>query len=149
MPIIVANMHWKIYIYFIMTYSPHFQLFYFNERLELFEWKIKNIYFLFKDYFHSHLCLYLPRVPILVEGTVNTCSLAICMYTVYSDTNNIKIVCLPLIVYMCHFHVLSRCHYSDASSQWCVAQQLFPEDRRYMPHMWPPAFPNKPWAVEK
>ncbi len=33
-------------IYFIMRYSPHFQLFYFNDRLEFcefFEWKIKRI----------------------------------------------------------------------------------------------------------
>ncbi len=32
--------------YFIMRFSPHFQLFYFNDRLEsfkLFEWKIKKI----------------------------------------------------------------------------------------------------------
>ncbi len=32
--------------YFIMRFSPHFQLFYFNDRLELcdfFEWKIKRI----------------------------------------------------------------------------------------------------------
>ncbi len=33
-------------IYFIMRFSPHFQLFYFNDRLEFcefFEWKIKRI----------------------------------------------------------------------------------------------------------
>ncbi len=83
-----------------MTYSPNFQLFYFNERLEFFEWKIKKIYFLFKDYFHSHLCLYLPRVPILVEGTVYTYSLAICMYTAYSDTNNIKKIFLKWFAYL-------------------------------------------------
>ncbi len=58
-------------IYFIMRFSPHFQLFYFNDRLEFcefFEWKIKRINN--ADFFHSRLCSYLPRVPILVEGTV-------------------------------------------------------------------------------
>ncbi len=29
--------------YFIMRFSPHFQLFYFNDRLEFFEGKIKRI----------------------------------------------------------------------------------------------------------
>ncbi len=58
-------------IYFIMRFSPHFQLFYFNARLEFcefFEWKIKRISN--ADYFHSRLCSYWSRVPILVEGTV-------------------------------------------------------------------------------
>ncbi len=58
-------------IYFIMRFSPHFQLFYFNDRLEFcefFEWKIKRINNAF--YFHSRLWSYLPRVPILVEGTL-------------------------------------------------------------------------------
>ncbi len=30
-------------IYFTMRFPPHFQLFYFNDRLEFFEWKIKRI----------------------------------------------------------------------------------------------------------
>ncbi len=51
---------------------PHFQLFYFNDRfgiLWIFGMKDK------KDkqcrFIHSRLCSYLPRVPILVEGTVD------------------------------------------------------------------------------
>ncbi len=44
-PIIVATWNSES-IYFIMRCSPHFQLFYFNDRLEFcefFEWKIKRI----------------------------------------------------------------------------------------------------------
>ncbi len=59
-------------IYFIMRFSPHFQLFYFNDRLEFcefIEWKIKKDKqrrFIFTAAF-AHI---LSRVPILVEGTV-------------------------------------------------------------------------------
>ncbi len=58
-------------IYFIMRFSPHFQLFYFNESLE-FEYFLneRSERSTVQIYFHSHLYSYLPRVPILVEGTV-------------------------------------------------------------------------------
>ncbi len=56
--------------YFIMRFSPHFQLFYFNDRLEFskfFEGKIKRINN--ADLFSQLPLLYLSRVPI-VEDTV-------------------------------------------------------------------------------
>ncbi len=64
--IIVANS-----IYFTMRFSPQFQLFYFNDRLEFsafFELKIKSV----NNADLSSLWSYLPRVAILVEGTVAT-----------------------------------------------------------------------------
>ncbi len=42
-------------------------------------------------YFHSRLCSYLPRVPILVEGTVCVCMYVcvhIYIYEVFAKTNN-------------------------------------------------------------
>ncbi len=54
-------------IYFIMRFSPHFQLFYFNESV-FFNERSKSSKM--QIYFHSRLCSYLSRVPILMEGTV-------------------------------------------------------------------------------
>ncbi len=54
-----------------MRFSPHFQLFYFNDRLEFcefFEWKIKRINN--ADLFSQPPLVIFTKVPILVEGTV-------------------------------------------------------------------------------
>ncbi len=65
-PIIVAIMNWRKHLFHNENSSPpHFQLFFFNDRLEFcefFEWKIKRI--TMQIYFHSRLCSYLPRVAI-------------------------------------------------------------------------------------
>ncbi len=58
-------------IYVIMRFSPHFQLFYFNDRLEFCEFlSERSKGYPMQIYFHSRLCSYLLRVPILLEGTV-------------------------------------------------------------------------------
>ncbi len=79
-----------------MRFSPHFQLFYFNDRLEFCD------FFLMKDqknkqcrFIFSHICSYLSRVPILVEGTVyvHVCIyiyMCVCIYIFFPPRSYIK-----------------------------------------------------------
>ncbi len=87
-------------IYFCNEISPHFQLFYLNDRwefYEFFEWKIKRINN--ADLFHSHFCSHLPRVPILLEGTV-------CIY-------------IYIYIYI-YTKVMLRLYYYSMTAQFCL-----------------------------
>ncbi len=72
-PIILANMNWRKHLFHNKIFPPlSIDLLQWKvEILYIFLWKIKRINDAHLLELHSHLCSYLPRVPILVEGTVH------------------------------------------------------------------------------
>ncbi len=74
-------------------------------------------------YFHSRLCSYLPRVPILVEGTVYVCVyICVCIYIYVCVYLCMYIyVCVYIYMYMCVYiiHALPK----DLCLKWIVHQQ--------------------------
>ncbi len=89
-------------IYFTVRFSPHFQLFYFNE--------MSFFFFFFNErstmqiYFHSRLCSYLTRVSILVEATVY-------IYSIY----------IYIYIYICYFDPFFQDDLPHIVQVWCQA----------------------------